>query len=149
MILINLNRPRRIVSIALTWLASLRVRLIVTYVFVTVLSFVFLILQLTKPVEKYLTDRERDLMLGIASTLGSTISSPRESSEKSYKDDLRWTQRRCRLYLCRDVPGLRVRVVDPTGYVVVDSSTGIGWDEMYDTRLARAPIADRPEFVAR
>ncbi|MHB0937857.1 MAG: sensor histidine kinase [Armatimonadota bacterium] len=149
---INLNKPRQVFDGLLTWLASLRIRLIVTYVFVTALSFGFLILQLVDPVRGYIERREEDLLNGIAITLGSTIRSVYEQplkpqkARQNYLDDLRWTQRRCRNYLCKRVPGLRVRIVDPDGRVVLDSADTQDWDVFYRTRFSRPTLSNYPEI---
>ena len=48
----------------LTWLASLRARLIVTYVLVTLISFGIVLLQLMGPVSHFIVDREENMLRG-------------------------------------------------------------------------------------
>jgi signal transduction histidine kinase len=153
---IEMNRSGNAFDAVLAWLASLRIRLIVTYMFVTALSFGFLFLQLMEPVRGYIADREEELLNGIASTLGSTIRSVNEQritrrvtaqdAWNNYVDDLRWTHRRCRLYLVKWVPGLRVRIVTSDGRVVLDSANDQDWDSFFMSRFSHAPLTDREEI---
>lgn len=145
---VNLNKPRQVFDGLLSWLASLRIRLIVTYVFVTVLSFGFLFLQLTKPVQKFIMQREEDLLKTVGKTLGTTIRSPIETNDKgSFIEDLFWTQRRCRLYLSEEIPDVRVRVLDPQGSLLLDSQEPIDqkWEDWlvwwHKNRFRRPSVA--------
>lgn len=144
---INLHKSGHPIDTVLTWFASLRIRLIVTYVFVTVLSFGFLFLQLTQPVQHFIMQREADLLKTVGKTLGTTIRSPVESSNALFIQDLFWTQRRCRLYLAEEIPDVRVRVLDPQGALLLDSREPIDkdWGDWCDwwhkTRFTRPSIA--------
>jgi signal transduction histidine kinase len=127
--LINLKKSGQALDAILNWFASLRVRLIATYVFVTVLTFGFTFLLLTQPVQYFIMKREENLLQFNAMTLGTTIRSPIEGfpTEECIKD-LFWTQRRCQLYLHEEIPDIRVRVLDPQGMTLVDSNVPIGSD---------------------
>jgi len=144
---LNLNKPRQVFDGLLNWLASLRIRLIVTYVFVTVLSFGFLFLQLTQPVQKFIMQREEDLLKTVGKTLATTIRSPVETDNNDFIQDLFWTQRRCRLYLSEEIPDVRVRVLDPQGSLLLDSQEPIDkdWEDWltwwHKTRFKRPTIA--------
>jgi len=144
---IELNKPTNAFDAILAWFASLRIRLIVTYVFVTVLSFGFLFLQLTQPMQSYIMQREEDLLKSVGKTLGSTIRSPIESNNALFAQDLFWTQRRCRLYLAEEIPDVRVRVLSPEGSLLLDSKEPIDkrWEDWvvwwHKTRFTRPSIA--------
>ncbi len=66
----------------LTWLSSLQIRLIVTYVMVTAISFAMLFFLLRKPVEGVLMNREEKKLEEIAHTLGTTMRTPWQSTRK-------------------------------------------------------------------
>ncbi|MHB9134080.1 MAG: sensor histidine kinase [Armatimonadota bacterium] len=131
----------------LTWSSSLRVRLIGTYVLVTVISFLFSLLLLMDPVEKFILKREEDMLGGIALTLGSTIRSPMEANEKDWDLDLKWTQRRCRRYLNYQLANVRIRVLDAKGRQLTDSQFTDSWDSWKIVRANRPRLAKRSEIV--
>jgi len=145
---IDLHKPGNAFDAILAWLASLRIRLIVTYVFITVLSFGFLFLQLTQPMQSFIMQREEDLLKSVGKTLGTTIRSPVETSNDLFIQDLFWTQRRCRLYLAEEIPDVRVRVLDPKGSLVLDSKEPIDrdWGDWliwwHRTRFKRPSVAN-------
>jgi signal transduction histidine kinase len=122
----------------MTWLASLRVRLIITYVLVTAFSFGLLYLMIMNPVETFLRQREEDNLVAVAKTLGSTIRSPIECDDPAaFAQDLYWTYRRCRLFLRDTMPKTRFRILDSHGKTLTDSEYAGAWSEwMTKQRLA-------------
>jgi len=151
---INLKKAGHAVDAILTWFASLRVRLIATYVFVTALTFGFLFLLLTQPVQYFIMQREEDLLKSVGKTLGTTIRSPVEASSDLFIQDLFWTQRRCRLYLIEEIPDVRVRVLSPNGSLLLDSKEPIDkdWGDWlvwwHQTRFKRPSVANHENIRA-
>lgn len=108
-------------EILYTWFSALRVRLIITLVLVTALSFFLLLLLLMDPVKEFLIAREEASLRAIAITLASTISTP-EADNDAFRLDLGWTQRRCHEFLRNQLTGTRFRVVDAEGDPLIDSA---------------------------
>ena len=140
-------------DILLTWFASLRMRMIITYLLVTVISFGFLLLLLMNPVQKFLMKREEDKLAAIGVTLGSTIRDPWSFSAKSWETDLVWTQRRC-VILAPKI-GARIRMLDARGNPLTDVGPDANTNpQRYDwavwkaRRMQSGTLKDRPE-VAR
>lgn len=130
----------------LVWLASLRVRLIVTYVLVTAISFAFFNLVLMKTVERYLLAREENNLKWTAHTLGTTIRTPWRDNA-AWQEDQFWTQRRsCDV---ASVVGARIRLLSAEGRVLTDTVWGHcnsdDWQGLRNVR-GRAPVLrDLPE----
>ena len=122
----------------LTWLSSLRLRLIVTYMVVIVFSFALLLVLVMEQVEKTIMQREEDKLAAVAITLGSTISTP-WNNETAYDRDLFWTQRRCRLFLQESLPQTHFRILDEQGNILVDSRFPVesaqDWEEWRNARV--------------
>lgn len=132
----------------LTWLASLRVRLIVTYVLVTVISFSFLFILLMRPggpIEKFIMEREEDLLIASATVLASTIPSPVEADEATVDVNMKWTQRRCRNVLMEKLPNTRIRVLDDLGRPLVDSNYYGTWEQWRLVRHQQTNLRERTE----
>lgn len=106
----------------LTWLASLRIRLIITYVLVTAFSFGLLLLLILKPVEQFMLKREVNTMAFLARTIGSTVRDPWKFSQQAWQEDQFWTQRRS-ADISAEI-GVRIRMLDPRGHVLTDSDWG-------------------------
>jgi|GEM_PF-1891406 len=150
---IDLRKTGTPLDAVFCWFASLRIRLIVTYVFVTVLSFGFLFLQLTQPLQYFILKREEDLLRFNAMTLATTIRMPLEGfTNLEFVTDLFWTQRRARLYLNEEIPDIRIRVLDPRGMTLVDSQVPIDsdwkrWQRWWhEQRFTYPLLEDRPEI---
>ncbi|MHB9024564.1 MAG: sensor histidine kinase [Armatimonadota bacterium] len=105
----------------LTRLASLRVRLIATYVLVTAIPFFIVTGLLVGVSERYLIYRETLGLKGIADTLASTIRTPWRYGTDIWLQDQYWTQKRC--YEQAPILGnnVRIRMLDPSGKVLTDS----------------------------
>ncbi|HEX2950169.1 MAG TPA: ATP-binding protein [Armatimonadota bacterium] len=133
----------------LNWLSSLRVRLVVTYLFVTAFSFILLFLLIMKPVESFLLKREENTLSQIALVLGSTVRDPWRFSEDAWQEDLFWTQRRSS-ELSNDL-GLRIRILDGQGRVLTDSRYGYcssdRWKTIQDELSVVPSIRSRTEVV--
>jgi len=103
----------------LTWLSSLRIRFIITFVLVAMISFGMFYVLLNGPLEKTLMFREEQKLVDVATTLGTTIRTPWRIDADAWQSDLFWTQRRC-----HDLaPAIRahVRLLDANGRVLTDS----------------------------
>jgi signal transduction histidine kinase len=105
----------------LTWLASLRVRLIATYVLVTAIPFFILSGLLIGVSERYVIYRETLGLKGVADTLASTIRTPWKYGSDIWLQDQYWTQKRC--YEQAPILGndVRIRMLDAHGKVLTDS----------------------------
>jgi signal transduction histidine kinase len=129
----------------LNTLASLRLRLIVTYMLVTVISFGLLILLLHRSTDEFLMRREESNLRGMAITLGTTVRSGVDSSEATFLLDQKWTQRRCHDYLNRSFPELRFRMLDTRGHELMDSFYGGDWASWLHERKHRPGHGAAPE----
>lgn len=138
----------------LTWLSSLRARLIITYVMVTAISFVLLYLMLLSPVEGVLMGREEKNLEEIAYTLGTTIRTPWKDAQ-AWQQDQFWNQRRC--HDLAPVIRARIRMLDAHGKVLTDSYCTQSLDvpgctrrwDVWTRALATYPnLSDREEVKA-
>ncbi len=134
-------------DLVLNGLASLRVRLILTYVFVTSISFGVLLALLMSPVERFMLRREEANLSSIATTLGSTIRDPWGFNERAWQDDQFWTQRR--IGDLAPKVGARIRLLGPDGAVLADSNWPYhDWGEKtaWQQSCQRCPkVTNRPE----
>lgn len=145
-----------------TLLASLRVRLIVTYVAVVVISFSFLLVLFIKPVEKFLIDREHANLVTTATVLGSTIPSKYEASPAVCEENQMWNHRRCirdlthpRIsggeegtpFAIKFMSECRYRMLDEEGFILTDSYGIEDWTLWKQQRRRLAPLSKRPEVL--
>ena len=131
----------------LNTLASLRLRLIVTYVLVTAISFGLLTLNLNRSTDAFLMRREESNLRGMAIALGTTVRSAVDTSEDAFALDQKWTQRRCHDYLNRNFPDLRFRMLDIHGRELMDSFYPDDWASWLAERAQRAGHETMPEVA--
>jgi signal transduction histidine kinase len=124
-------------------LASLKMRLILTYVLVTILSFGFLLLLLQRPVERFLLRREIDTLAWNAHTLGTTIRTPWRVDAATWAQDQFWTQRRS--VDLAPVLDARIRLLDTAGRVLTDSTWGRQYPEWQAGRAPGTSVHTRRE----
>lgn len=138
----------------LTLLASLRVRLIITYALVTAFSFGLMLLLLVEPVERFLITREEEKLIAVAATIGSTIRSPYDvgpvHSQINFEEDCRWTQaRRLPLLQSRGIPlRTRIRILDAKSRTLVDTNYPHpeDWNKWSRFRLTIPSLSDYAEI---
>lgn len=149
-------------EVLLTWLTSLRVRLIVTYVAVAAFSFGLLLILLMGPISRFFRAREEEKLKVIGITLASTIRSSVEFSPVAFEQDQLWTLRRVQLYLTpmggdreNPLPNTHFRLLGTDGRPVMDSWYPKAPDESYTQYWARwkvereriASLRDFPEVL--
>ncbi len=149
-------------EVLLTWLTSLRVRLIVTYMAVAAFSFGLLLMLLMGPIQRFFHAREEEKLRVIGITLASTIRSSVEFSPIAFEQDQLWTLRRVQLYLTpqgaeRDnpLPNTHFRLLSIDGRPLMDSwfakvpeeSYTQYWVRWKDNRGRLPSLQDNPEVL--